>query len=293
MRTDGRGCSRMNQDAGSLRGGTLSDPKAEARGRFGEAIADLWLRSGQMKIKEIAKRSGYSATTVSDILHGKRLPKKEVAQDIVSAFNGDFSELADLWKDLSRSVHNAIPIAPHGVEDVSLAASWYATNSEFYAACRQSVIGAARDIRVTYIRQFPPDEVTSAEAADYFAAILNWAAEPGARSATRVFGVPADSSIARTKLLKFLRQHLEEINQRDLRNYTPLVYEYTARADGLNMALFDEDVSFLAISAGYSPQTLSGIRIDSIKYTRSLVTYFNQLSSGCTPLADYLAVTRE
>jgi transcriptional regulator with XRE-family HTH domain len=290
MSTDADGWIRMQVPRG---GGTLSDPKAEARGKFGEAIADLWLRGGQMKIKEIAKRSGYSATTVSDILHGKRLPKREVAQDIVSAFNGDFSEIAELWKDLSRSVYNAIPIAPQGVEDVTLAASWYTTNSEFYAACRQGAMVAMRDIRVTYIRQCPPDEITSTEAADYFAAILDWAAEPGARSATRVFGVPADSSIARTKLLKFLRQHMEEISQRDLRNYTPLVYEYTARADGLNMALFDEEVSFLAISPGYSPQTLSGIRVDSGRYTRLLATYFNQLSSGCTQLADYLAAAKE
>ena len=266
----------------------MPDPKTEARTKFGEAVADSWLRSGRMMIKEIAERSGYSATTVSDILHGKRFPKREIAQDIVTTFGGNFSELSQLWHDLSKSVHNAVPITPPGVEDVTLAASWYMTNSEFYAAGRQAIVAATRDIRVTYIRQCPPNEVTSTEAADYFSSMLDWAAKPGARSVTRVFGVPGGASTARTKLLNFLQQHLAEVNQRDLKNYVPLVFEYTAIADGLNMALFDEDVAFLAISVGYSPQTLSGIRIDSPRYTRALITYFNQLSAGCKHLGDYL-----
>lgn len=270
------------------KGGPLSDPKSEARTKFGEAVTSMWLRNGQMKIKEVAKRAGYSPTTVSDVLHGKRFPKREVAEDITKAFNGNFAEISELWQDLSESVHNAVPIAPAGVEDVTLAASWYTTNSEFYAACRESAMTATREIRVTYIRQCPPNEVTTTEATDYFAAILDWAAESGTRSVTRVFGVPVETSIARTKLLDFLQQHMQEIRRRDLRNYTPLVYEYTAKADGLNMALFDEDVAFLAISLGWNPQTLSGIRIDSPRYTRSLIVYFNQLSAGCKPLGDYL-----
>lgn len=274
----------------TLRGGMVSDPKAGPRGRFGEAMTDLWLRSGKMMIKQIADRSGWSATTVSDILHGKRFPEPiEKAEDIVTAFGGDFEEIRQLWHKCNREMNGPSATRPEGVEDVTFPASWYTTNSEFYDACRQGIMAATQDIRVTYIRQYPPNEITSTEAAQYFAAILDWAAAPGARSVTRVYGVPAEASVARTKLLRFLRLHLQEITDRDLRNYAPLVYEYTARADGLNMALLDEDVSFLAISLGYSPQRLSGIRIDSERYTKSLITYFDQLSAGCTSLADYLA----
>src|SRR5262249_26046569 len=157
-----------------------------------------------------------------------------VAVDIVGAFGGSFALLDPLWHELSRSVHNVVPVMPPGVEDDNFPASWYSTNSEFYSACRQSILTATRDIRVTYIRQCPPDEVTSAEAAEYFAAILDWAAAPG-RSATRVFGIPGQQSMARSKLLNFLHSHSREITERQLKNYTPLVYEYTARADGLNM----------------------------------------------------------
>jgi transcriptional regulator with XRE-family HTH domain len=272
----------------------VSDPKAGPRARFGEAIRDLWLSSGKMMIKQIATRSGWSATTVSDILHGKRFPEPvEKAEDIVTAFGGNFEVIRQLWHECNREMNGPAATRPEGVEDLTIPASWYTTNSEFYDACRQGVLAATQDIRVTYIRRCPPNEVTSKEAAQYFGAILDWAALPGARSVTRVYGVPAETSLARTKLLRFLRLHLQEVNDRDLKNYAPLVYEYTARADGLNMALFDEDVAFLAISLGYSPQRLSGIRVDSERYTKSLITYFDQLSAGCTQLADYLAALGE
>jgi transcriptional regulator with XRE-family HTH domain len=273
----------------------MPDPKAGPRGRFGEAMRDLWLGSGKMMIKQIAKRSGWSATTVSDILHGKRFPEPiEKAEDIVTAFGGNFEDIRRLWYECNREMNGPGGTRPEGVEDVTFPASWYSTNSEFYDACRQGVMSATQDIRVTYIRQCPPNEVSSTQAAEYFAAILDWAAaEPGERSVTRIYGIPSEASTARTGLLRFLRMHLQEITDRDLKNYTPLVYEYTARADGLNMALFDQDVSFLAISLGYNSQKLSGIRIDNERYTRSLITYFDQLSGGCTPLRDYLPARDE
>jgi transcriptional regulator with XRE-family HTH domain len=272
----------------------MPDSKAGPRGRFGEAMRDLWLGSGKMMIKQVAERSGWSATTVSDILHGKRFPEPiEKAEDIVTAFGGNFEEIRQLWHECNREMNGPGATRPEGVEDVTFPASWYSTNSEFYDACRQGVMSATQEIRVTYIRQCPPNEVSSAQAAEYFGAILDWAAGPGARAVTRIYGIPSNASNARTKLLNFLRAHLQEITDRDLKNYTPLVYEYTARADGLNMALFDEDVSFLAISLGYNSQKLSGVRIDNERYTRSLITYFDQLSGGCTPLRDYLATVDE
>src|SRR5947209_1352815 len=54
----------------------VTDPRthsrAEARRRFGEVITKLLLKSNpDMTIREIARLSGYSTTTVSDVLHGK------------------------------------------------------------------------------------------------------------------------------------------------------------------------------------------------------------------------------
>jgi hypothetical protein len=276
----------------SAREGRVADPRtdarAEARDRFGQAVTTLWLAGDPpMKIKDIAKRSGYSATTVSDVVHGKRFPTKDVARAIITAMGADFGEVDQLWQDLNVSVHNAVPVTPAGVLDDSAAISWYQDNGEFYAACRQSIMTATREIRVTYVRQYTPDEVTSTEAADYFDAILDWAGLPGARSVKRIFGVPAPGMRARGRIIEYLRQHVAEIEQRNLRNYQARVYEYTAVADGLNMALFDQEVAFLAVS-GFGPQDLSGMRIDSARCTATLVRHFDQLLAGCKELQEYI-----
>jgi len=262
--------------------------KAEACRRFGEAITALWLRSApDMNIKDIAKRSGYSATSISDVVNKKRFPSHDLATCITRAMNADFEEIRELWEELSESVHNVVPVAPEGVSDETICATWFQDNSEFYAAARESIMTVTRNIRVTYARQYPPSEVSTPESAKYFAAMLDWAEGPGARSVKRIFGVPTAESRPRRRVLEFLRSHLAEIERRELKNYQARVYEYTAQADGLNMALFDEDVAFLAIS-GFSAPDLTGLRIDNKKYTQYLVKHFDQLLSGCRLLADYI-----
>jgi len=238
-----------------------------------------------MKIKDIAKRSGFSATTVSDVLHGKRFPNKDVAQAIVIAFGGEFEELSELWHRLSVSVHHAVPIAPAGVQDELITAGWYLDNGEFYAAATQSITDAAHSIRVTYIRQYPPSDVSSPEAARYFATMLEWAAQPGIRSVSRIFGVPISSQRARENFVAYLNQHQHEVAT--LKNYQARVFEYSAQGDGLNMALFDQGVAYVAVS-GHGPQNLNGMRLDNGHFTEYLVKYFDQLLLGCELLPEYL-----
>lgn len=238
-----------------------------------------------MTIREIADRSGYGSTTVSDVFHGKRFPKKEVAREIAAAFGGDFQEIGPLWDELRASDRGILPAAPVGVQDTQLAVTVYNNNGEFYAAGRQSIETAIGRIRATYIRQYPPSDVTSPEAAQYFATMLEWARQPGVRSASRIFGIPIASELARRNFLDYLIQHLAETEP--IKNYQARVFEYTARGDGLNMALLDEEVSFLAVS-GHGPQNLTGMRIDDDRATKLLIQYFDQLLLGSEPLADYL-----
>jgi hypothetical protein len=240
-----------------------------------------------MRIKDIAERSGFSATTISDVLHGKRFPAKDVAQCIVTAMGADFGDVSELWHELSISVHNAVPVAPAGVLDEAASISRYQDNGEFYAAAHQSIMTASREIRLTYVRQYAPDEVSSSEAAEYFAAILDWAGQPGVRSVKRIWGIPVARTRARRNMLDFLRRHLSEIEGRDLRNYQARVYEYAAVADGLNMALIDQEVAYLAIS-GFGPQDLSGMRIDSSTFTAALTRHFDQLLAGSKELREYV-----
>ncbi|MGH3943205.1 MAG: helix-turn-helix domain-containing protein [Pseudonocardiaceae bacterium] len=270
----------------------MPDPRvevrAEARRKFGEAVSRLWLMGEPvMKIKDIASRSGFSATTVSDVLHGKRFPSKDVAQCIVTALGRDFEEIVPLWLSLSESVHQSVPVAPAGVQDELLAATWYHGNSEFYAAAQQGIDTATREIRLTYIRQYPPSDVSSSEAAQYFAAVLEWAKLPGARSVNRIFGVPTAGVRVRRNILDYLRQHLAEIELKKLKNYQARVFEYSALGDGLNMAVFDQEVSLLAVS-GHGPQNLTGMRVDNVRFATYLISYFDQLLLGSEPLPEYL-----
>jgi transcriptional regulator with XRE-family HTH domain len=283
MRTDG--CPSRG---GSLVRDAQKEARAEACRRFGEAIRALRRRyAPHMKIKDIADRSGYSATSVSEVLNGKRFPSHDLAECITRAIGANFEEIRELWNELSESVSNIVPVTPEGVSDETIRATWFQDNSEFYAACRQGVMTANRQIRTTYVRQYPPNEVSTDEAAKYFAAVLDWAGGPGPRSVKRIYGVPVAEPRERRNMVNFLQAHLAETEGRELKNYQARVYEYTARADGLNMALFDEEVAFLAISE-FTAQDLSGMRIDNPQYTKYLVKHFDQLLSGCTLLADYL-----
>jgi transcriptional regulator with XRE-family HTH domain len=261
--------------------------RSEALRRFSEEIRKLRLRSGQPTIKHIAEKSGYSPTTISDVLNGKRFLSVDVAKCIVVTLGYDFSEVSQLWFSLSESVHNEVPLVPVGVQDGLVSATWYRNNGEFYSAARQSVDSATEEIRATYVRQYSPDDVSSKEAAEYFESVLKWAEAPGVRSVNRIFGVPIRGQWARERVLNYLRQHRREIEERHLRNYQVRVYEYTAGGDGLNMVLFDREVSFIAVSAR-GPQQLTGMRLDDETFTRYLVEHFDQLLAGSELLADYL-----
>jgi hypothetical protein len=213
-------------------------------------------------------------------MSGKRFPKKELAQRIVNGFGGDFDELSALWDECNAVQHGA-------TRSPSRTITRFRNNSEFYGAARESILASTEQIRVTYARQYPPSEVSTPEAREYFSTMLDWAAQPGDRSVTRIFGVPVDSPAARRRVTEYLEQHRVEIDRRKLWNYQARVFEYTARADLLNMALFDDGVAYIAVS-GHHPQNLSGVRVAGNEYATLLVAHFEQLLAGCKPLADYL-----
>lgn len=256
-------------------------PRVEACRRFGESVKAFWLRvNPDLTLRDIAEAAQTGPTTVSDVMAGKRFPKKDLAQRIVTGFGGDFDELSGLWDELNALQHGAAKSSPRTI-------TRFRNNSEFYGAARESILATTDQIRVTYARQYPPSGVSTPEAREYFATMLDWAAQPGDRSVTRIFGVPVDSPAARRRVTDYLGQHRAEIEQRKLWNYEVRVFEYTARADLLNMALFDDDVAYIAVS-GHHPQNLSGVRVIGNEYTTLLVVHFEQLLAGCKSLADYL-----
>lgn len=260
---------------------SASEARAEACRRWGEALQALLLRVNPgMTITEIARESGISPTAVRDIMYCNQFPKLERAQHLVAAIGADWHEIEGLWNELNALRRGFSAALTHVI-------ARYHDNSEFYAAARESISTATRQIRVTYARQYPPSRVSTPEATEYFASILDWAAKPGARSVERIFGVPVASSGARRRMVSYLQEHALEIEERGLSKYQPFAFEYTAKADLLNMALFDHEVAFIAVS-GHHPENLSGVRIMDSEYTTLLVSYFEQLLPGCQPLAEYL-----
>jgi hypothetical protein len=85
-------------------------------------------------------------------------------------------------------------VAAHGSEtDNSAIGLWYARyrdNEEVYSALAQQVPLTKRRIMTTYFRRKPPDHYASRSAPEYFAAILSWTNEPGARSVRRIICAP-------------------------------------------------------------------------------------------------------
>jgi hypothetical protein len=257
--------------------------KAEAARRFGEAISSLWLRaSPDLTQQEIAEtcEPPVGATTIRDVMHGRRFPKRDIAQRIATAMGADFNDISGLWDDLNALLH-ALPVASPRI------ITRYWDNSEFYAAARERILPTTRQIRVTYARQYPPSDVSTPEAVEYFATMLDWAGGPGPRSVQRIFGIPVTSPAARRRIVSYLREHAAEIEHRGLKKYQPYVFEYTAKADLLNMALFDREVAFMAVSRDH-PEYLSGVQIIGNDCTSLFVDYFEQLLPGCQPLAEYL-----
>ena len=260
----------------------MTRPRTEACRRWGEAVRALLQRVNPgMTITEMARESGISQTAVREQLYGNQFPGLERAQRLVAAIGADWYEIEGLWNEL-----NALRRG-FGAPSVSVITR-YRDNSEFYAAAGESISTATGQIRVTYARQYPPSDVSTPEAAEYFASMLDWAAQPGARSVERIFGVPIASSGARGRMLSYLHQHALEIEEKGLSKYQPYVFEYTAKADLLNMALFDREVAFIAVSGHHHPENLSGVRIMDSEYAALLVSHFEQLLPGCQRLADYL-----
>jgi hypothetical protein len=263
-------------------GRSVRDGQAEARSRWGEALKALLQRvHPDMTITEMARESGLSPTAVRDQLSGSLFPRLERAQRLVAAIGGDWYEIEGLWNELNALKRGFSAPSARVI-------TRYHDNSEFYAAARESISMATRQIRVTYARQYPPPDVSTSEATEYFKEMLDWASGPGARSVERIFGVPVASSGAQERMVSYLQQHALEVKEKGLSKYRPYVFEYTAKADLLNMALFDREVAFIAVSGHHHPENLSGVRIMDSEYATLLVTHFEQMLPGCQPLADYL-----
>ena len=146
---------------------------------------------------------------------------------------------------------------------------------------------ARSEIRVTYTRRFPPTQYTTRAAAEYFKAIVDWAAEDtdDERCVRRIIGIPERDGVPDDAMCSWARQHHEDT--KSLLTYEASVLRWPAAADGLNMALIDDDVVFLAFSGG-PRQKLNGFSVENPTFLSYFAGYFEQLWAVLQPLEDYL-----
>src|SRR5207247_1114862 len=135
--------------------------------------------------------------------------------------------------------------------------------------------------RVTYIRQVPPEAVSSPEAKEYFAGLLEWAAAGGTQHLRRIIGVPIIDGKPNAEILKWVESHHDET--KNILGYEIHILNWTNRADGLNMALMDDRSSFIAVSDG-SKSYLWGGRVKSRNLNEMLRFYFDQLWHRLEPV---------
>jgi|GEM_PF-2527213 len=251
------------------------------RERFALELQDLHRMAGKPPQQALAAAMHCSPATVSAILNGHRFPSWEQTRAFVQACNGEESEWRRKWVQADREITGAPPRGELAVpESGVLRPAWYLDNEQFYRNAAERVGTARSRILVTYIRRHPPEHYTSEAAARYFAAVLDWARCPGARSVRRIIGV------SNREMRKWTERHYEET--KDIRNYDARVINWELRADGLNMALFDDSTVFLAFS-GVASQELSGFRVDSPEFLRYFVGYFDQLWACGVPLETYVS----
>jgi len=92
-------------------------------------------------------------------------------------------------------------------------------------------------------------------------------------------------------MLRWMQAHHKETE--NIHNYEARVIRWTSSGDGLNMALFDRDTSFLAISGQGGRQHLSGFSVTSDRFIVYLASYFDQLWTTLEPLGRFLEDYRE
>ncbi|MBA2951034.1 helix-turn-helix transcriptional regulator [Streptomyces himalayensis] len=254
----------------------------------------------------LARKMGCSRSTVSAILNGRRFPSWPHTEAFVVGCEGNVRDWRERWLRAKRQIDESrqgavagtaapldtvaeAPLAEglHAAAHTGLAVRWYRDNREFYGAAAERVHRARSEIRVTYTRRYPPTQYTTRASAEYFQAILEWAAEESddERCVRRIIGVPEQGGVPDKDMLAWARRHHEDTSH--LLNYEANVLRWMAPADGLNMALVDDNAVFLAFSGG-SRQRLNGFSVEDPTFMSYFAGYFEQLWAALQPLSTYL-----
>lgn len=285
---------------GHMPGGRTSPEPPDAQLAFAAELRELRRRTFKKPTEvAFARKMECGRSTVSAILNGRRFPSWEHTAAFVEACGANPSQWRERWLQANRQIEEARKGRPAPLEqlpfaggtevmgDAMLAAHWYRNNREFYEAASARARQARSEIRVTYTRRYPPTQYTTPASADYFRTILGWASEDSddERSVRRIIGIPERDGVPDSDMLSWARQHHED--SKNILTYEASVLRWTAAADGLNMALIDDSVVFLAFSGG-PRQKLNGLSVEDPTFMTYFAAYFDQLWASLQPLGTYL-----
>ncbi|MGH4011614.1 MAG: helix-turn-helix domain-containing protein [Pseudonocardiaceae bacterium] len=277
------------------------------------ALTRVYIESPYSTYEQVAKKCHCSRTTIKAILDGERFPRRDFIEGFVAVCvpegvdrERQLAKIRELWQvtfdavreirlsrrkssasadqvdetDIDEQVSLASRSKEQDAQDLAdfekslVPVTFYRNNSKFYRAAAEYAKSASSIMRLTYVRQVPPTQVTSREAAEYFATVLEWARQPGHRFVLRVIGIPIFNEVPEPQMLSWIKSH--HLDVQEILNYEARIVPWMNRGDGLNMALFDEDAVFVAVS-GESRQDLKGMAFPDRKVHQYFTAHFTQL----------------
>jgi hypothetical protein len=162
----------------------------------------------------------------------------------------------------------------------AVTSAFYPNTSEFYASMQRRMQSAQSYIWATYVRLVPPPGFNSAEANSYFQYGLDWARRNPDREFGRIVAAPAGNEM-RTWLL----QH--HADTKSINNYLVRVVPYVGRIDGINMAVIDDKIVFLALSG--EGQRMTGHSIETSGLVQAFKEYYITWWDVAEPLESFVS----
>jgi hypothetical protein len=158
---------------------------------------------------------------------------------------------------------------------------FYDSSEKFYSALTEAVRSATDQIDTTYVRHYPPDRVKDSGADRYFTEVLEWAKRGEGRYLRRIFCVSPENS----PMSEWLAGHRRVAETID--NYQWKLIEWPLTVDAINIAVFDETITFLLV-AGQVADRLRGLSIKSsnmAKYFRDYHSALWEIAAGADRVA--------
>lgn len=84
---------------------------------FAADLRELRRNAGSPPYRELARRSHFSSTTLSDAAGGRRLPSLEVTLAYVRACDGDAEQWEQRWRAAAAELHVSTPVSDAGTGD--------------------------------------------------------------------------------------------------------------------------------------------------------------------------------